>query len=128
MLRQDAERFNILEATPAGREFLKNRARIEVDKPLVTARLSREKREQQKKMTGAVSYDQSLFTRLREWRKNLATERGVPAYVIFHDSTLQAIAQEKPTDMAGLSRIAGLGERKLSQYGEQILAVTRSAK
>ena len=66
---------------------------------------------------------ESLFDRLREWRKNIATERGVPAYVIFHDSTLQAIAHEKPTNMAGLSRIAGLGERKLAQYGEQILTV-----
>ena len=96
-----------------------------MNKPLVTARLSREKREQQKKMTGAVSYDQDLFARLRDWRKKIAAERGVPAYVIFHDSTLQAIANEKPTNMAALSRIAGLGERKLATYGEQILAVIR---
>ncbi len=116
LLRQDAERFNVLEATPTGREFLKNRARIEVNKPLVTGRLSREKREQQRKMTGAIVYDQGLFSRLREWRKSVAAERGVPAYVIFHDSTLQAIAQEKPTSRAGLARIAGLGERKLTQY------------
>ena len=126
LLRQDAERFNVLEATPSGREFLKTRARIEVNKPLVTGRLSREKREQQRKMTGAISYDQSLFGRLREWRKNVAAERGVPAYVIFHDSTLQAIAHEKPTSLAALSRIAGLGERKLVQYGDQILALIRS--
>ena len=126
LLRQNAEQFNVLEVTPSGREFLKNRARIEVNKPLVTARLSREKREQQRKMTGAVSYDQDLFARLRDWRKNIATERGVPAYVIFHDSTLQAIAQEKPTSLSALSRIAGLGERKLAQYGEQILAVIRA--
>ena len=45
--------------------------------------------------------------------------------MIFHDSTLQAIANEKPTTMAGLSKIAGLGERKLITYGEQILAVIR---
>ena len=52
----------------------------------------------------------------------------MPAYVIFHDSTLQAIAHEKPTSMAGLSRIAGLGERKLATYGEQILAVIRGGE
>ncbi len=127
LLRQDAERFNVLETTSAGRDFLKNRSRIEVNKPLVTGRLSREKREQQRRMTGAVSYDESLFSRLREWRKNIAAERGVPAYVIFHDSTLQAIAQEKPTSMSGLSRIAGLGERKLAQYGDQLLAVIRAS-
>jgi ATP-dependent DNA helicase RecQ len=128
LLHQNTEQFNVLEVTVSGRDFLKNRARIEVNKPLVTTRLSREKREQQRKMTGAVSYDQSLFDRLRAWRKNLATERGVPPYVIFHDSTLQAIAHEKPTNMAGLSRIAGLGERKLTQYGEQILSVIRNAE
>jgi ATP-dependent DNA helicase RecQ len=126
LLRQNVDQFNVLEITSSGRDFLKNRARIEVNKPLETARLSRVKREQQRKMTGAVAYDQALFSRLREWRKNIATERGVPAYVIFHDSTLQAIAHEKPMSMSGLSRIAGLGERKLAQYGEQILAVIRA--
>ena len=125
LLRQNAEQFNVLEPTPSGREFLKNRARIEVNKPLATGKLSREKREQQRKMTGAVSYDQDLFTRLRDWRKKIATERGVPAYVIFHDSTLQAIANEKPTSTSALSKIAGLGERKLITYGDQILAVIR---
>jgi ATP-dependent DNA helicase RecQ len=128
LLRQNTEQFNVLEVTAAGRDFLKNRARIEVIRPMATARLSREKREQQRTMTGAVSYDGDLYSRLREWRKNKASERGVPAYVIFHDSTLQAIAQEKPTSMAGLSRIPGLGERKLAQYGDQILAVIRTAK
>jgi ATP-dependent DNA helicase RecQ len=125
LLNQDPARFNVLDVTPSGRDFLKNRARIEVTKPMVTARLTREKREQQRKMTGAVAYDQDLFARLREWRKKIAAERGVPAYVIFHDSTLQAIAQEKPTSLAMLSRIAGLGERKLINYGEQLLAVIR---
>jgi ATP-dependent DNA helicase RecQ len=128
LLRQNANQFNVLEATPAGREFLKDRARIEVNKPMMTGRLSREKREQQKKMTGAVSYDQDLFSRLREWRRKVAAERSVPAYVIFHDSTLQTIANEKPTNMAALARIGGLGERKLATYGEQILAVIRGGE
>ena len=128
LLHQNTSQFNVLEVTPSGRDFLKTRARIEVSKPLVTARLSREKREQQKKMTGAVSYDQDVFARLRDWRKKMATERSVPAYVIFHDSTLQALANEKPTSMAALARIAGLGERKLATYGEQILAVIRASE
>ena len=49
----------------------------------------------------------------------------MPAYVICHDSTLQALANEKPANMAALARIGGLGERKLATYGEQILAVIR---
>src|SRR5262249_20104675 len=90
--------------------------------PLAPGRLSREKREQQKRMTGAISYDENLYARLRQWRRKISADRGVPAYVIFHDSTLQAIALEKPTTMAALARIAGLGERKLAQYGNEILA------
>ena len=92
-------------------------------KPFATGRLSREKREQQKKMTGAIAYDEGLISKLREWRRRIATERRVPAYVIFHDSTLQAIASEKPTTRAALSRITGFGERKLAQYGDDILAL-----
>jgi ATP-dependent DNA helicase RecQ len=126
LLRQNTAQFNVLEVTETGRLFLKERARIEVSKPMATARLSREKRDQQRKMTGAVSSDPDLDARLRDWRKRIAAERGVPAYVIFHDSTLQAITQEKPTSMSALSRIAGLGERKLATYGEQILAVIRA--
>jgi ATP-dependent DNA helicase RecQ len=126
LTRQNADQFNVLEVTPAGRESLKSRAPVEVNKPLMTARLTSEKREQQKKATGAVTYDQELFARLREWRKKVATERSMPAYVIFHDSTLQAIANEKPSSMSALGRIAGIGETKLTNYGEEILAVIRA--
>jgi ATP-dependent DNA helicase RecQ len=128
MLSQNVDQYNVLEVTPAGRELLKSRGTIEVNKPLITARLSTEKREQQRLATGAVTYDQELFARLREWRKQVATERSMPAYVIFHDSTLQAIANEKPMSMAALGRIAGIGENKLINYGEAILAVVRAGK
>ncbi len=121
LVRQDPDRFNILDMTEAGREFLKSRSRITIASPLKTGRLTQAEREQQKTMTGAVSYDENLFTRLRDWRKKMATERGVPPYVIFHDSTLQAIARQKPLDRSALSRIPGLGERKLEAYGEEIL-------
>jgi len=45
----------------------------------------------------------------------------VPAYVVFHDATLQAIAQARPASVEALRGIAGLGERKLANYGEQLL-------
>jgi ATP-dependent DNA helicase RecQ len=120
---QNREQFNVIEITPNGHQFLKERARVKMRKPLATGRLSREKREQQQRMTGAVAYDEDVWSRLRDWRRRVATERSVPAYVIFHDSTLQAIAAEKPTTKAALSRISGIGERKLAQYGDDILAV-----
>jgi ATP-dependent DNA helicase RecQ len=127
LIEQQVERFNVLELTGSGSDFLKKRARIQLRKPLVTARLSREKRAQQKVATGAFAFDESLFARLRAWRKRVATERGLPAYVILHDSTLQTIAHEKPANIAALARITGIGERKLVQYGAEILAVVQAA-
>ncbi|SHJ96476.1 ATP-dependent DNA helicase RecQ [Pseudonocardia thermophila] len=63
-----------------------------------------------------------VFERLRAWRAATAKEQGVPAYVIFHDSTLREIAARMPADLAALSRISGIGENKLAKYGEGVLA------
>jgi ATP-dependent DNA helicase RecQ len=64
-----------------------------------------------------------LFERLRAWRAVTAKEQGVPAYVIFHDSTLRQIATDAPTTLAALGRISGIGEAKLTRYGQPILDV-----
>ncbi len=64
----------------------------------------------------------AVFERLRTWRAAAAKERGVPAYVIFHDATLRQIAAKSPSSLAGLAAISGVGEAKLAAYGEQILA------
>ncbi|GLW64824.1 ATP-dependent DNA helicase RecQ [Actinomadura rubrobrunea] len=63
-----------------------------------------------------------LFERLRAWRAATAKEQGVPAYVIFHDATLREIATVRPSSLAELSRVSGVGENKLAKYGEQVLA------
>jgi ATP-dependent DNA helicase RecQ len=62
-----------------------------------------------------------LFEQLRSWRAATAKEQGVPAYVIFHDATLRAIAADAPTSLAELSKISGVGENKLAKYGEGVL-------
>ncbi|MFC3763476.1 ATP-dependent DNA helicase UvrD2 [Tenggerimyces flavus] len=67
------------------------------------------------------SLDEALFEQLREWRKELAAEQKVPAYVIFTDATLTAIAEAKPSDRAELSRISGVGAAKLEKYGDAVL-------
>ncbi|GAA4412714.1 DNA helicase RecQ [Actinokineospora soli] len=64
---------------------------------------------------------QPLFERLRAWRAATAKEQGLPAYVIFHDATLRAIAAATPQSLADLSRISGVGEAKLARYGQQVL-------
>ncbi|TQM45452.1 DNA helicase RecQ [Pseudonocardia cypriaca] len=63
-----------------------------------------------------------VFERLRTWRGATAKEQGVPAYVIFHDATLREIASRRPTSLAELGRVSGVGETKLARYGEQVLA------
>ncbi|MFI0912249.1 DNA helicase RecQ [Streptomyces abikoensis] len=64
-----------------------------------------------------------LFEALRAWRAATAREQGVPAYVIFHDATLREIATARPTSLDALSGVNGVGESKLTKYGEGILGV-----
>lgn len=67
--------------------------------------------------------DVPLFERLREWRAATSKEQGVPAYVVFHDATLREIVARKPTSLAELGKVGGVGENKLAKYGEGVLEV-----
>jgi ATP-dependent DNA helicase RecQ len=64
-----------------------------------------------------------LFERLRAWRAGVAKEQGVPAYVVFHDATLRQIATQRPSSLADLGTVSGVGENKLAKYGEGVLEV-----
>ena len=64
-----------------------------------------------------------LFERLRSWRAEQAREQGVPAYIVFGDATLRGIAVTRPSTLAELGGISGVGEKKLEQYGESLLEV-----
>ncbi len=70
---------------------------------------------------------QALFDALRAERAAIAKSQGVPPYVVFHDTTLRAMALEKPQTLAELGTIAGIGESKLRRYGAEFLAVLRAA-
>lgn len=63
------------------------------------------------------------FDALRRWRAATAREQGVPAYVIFHDATLRAIAEADPPDATELARVPGIGANKLERYGAAVLEV-----
>src|SRR3712207_1956234 len=63
-----------------------------------------------------------LFERLRAWRSQAAQAQSVPAYVVFTDATLQAIAETRPATLRELSGLPGIGSRKLELYGEDVLA------
>jgi ATP-dependent DNA helicase RecQ len=70
---------------------------------------------------------QALFDALRAERAAIAKAQGVPPYVVFHDTTLRAMAMERPQTLAELGTINGIGESKLKRYGEEFLAVLKAA-
>jgi ATP-dependent DNA helicase RecQ len=67
--------------------------------------------------------DQGLFDRLRQWRRDIAAERGVPAYVILHDNTLRTLASLRPTRIDVLSQVRGIGQKKLADYGSELMEI-----
>ncbi|MFB7181582.1 ATP-dependent DNA helicase UvrD2 [Streptomyces sp. NPDC056257] len=67
--------------------------------------------------------DEGLYERLREWRAGQSREQGLPAYCVFTDKTLMAIAEAAPTEPGELSMISGVGGRKLDRYGAEVLAI-----
>jgi DNA helicase-2/ATP-dependent DNA helicase PcrA len=73
------------------------------------------------------TYDETLFEQLRCWRSEQATAQKVPAYVVFTDATLTAIAELRPRDLRELLRIPGLGKTKLDRYGADVLALLSAA-
>jgi DNA helicase-2/ATP-dependent DNA helicase PcrA len=74
-----------------------------------------------------VDIDLVLFEQLREWRKQTADAASVPAFVVFTDATLTAIAVDRPTSATALLQIPGIGQVKVDRYGDALLDVVRAA-
>ncbi|WP_438481835.1 DNA helicase RecQ [Oleiharenicola lentus] len=105
--------FPVLEVTEEGRRVLVARERITLTKPLALPKAKRVARRE-----GDIECDEILFARLREVRKRLADERGVPAYIVFGDTTLREMARAYPTRLAELEGITGVGEKKRAEFGD----------
>lgn len=103
---------------PVARPYLKGEARVELVLP--PARERRRKRDNSANPVG-----DPIFDALRECRRELAIEAGVPPYVIFHDSTLRDMASIRPKSLRDMALVSGIGERKLEAYGAAFLAVIR---
>ena len=69
------------------------------------------------------SYEEQTFDALRQWRKATALESDVPAFVVFTDATLTAIAEARPATLQELATLPGVGASKLEKYGEAVLAI-----
>jgi ATP-dependent DNA helicase RecQ len=107
---------------PDCRAVLRGERRIELRRDSVRQR--RKRAEKEKAAAVAVGQaDKGLFEALRAKRMTLAKAQGVPPYVIFHDSTLLAMAAAKPRDIDAFARLPGVGGAKLSRYAQTFLAV-----
>ena len=124
-LRQDLAAYSVLKLTPAATPVLRGERRVELAVPREGRRAAVAKRA--RLTADGRAMDEALFQRLRALRKRLADEQGVPAYVVFSDATLAAMAALRPTTPEGLLRVSGVGPVKLARYGEAFLAVLSGA-
>ena len=72
--------------------------------------------------------DPGLQATLRAWRAEIARKRGVPAYVVLHDSTIDGIAASRPATLNQLRNIPGIGDKKLEHYGDELIALVKAAE
>lgn len=108
-----------LKVTPFGNEVLRSDKTLKLSAPPSPKKAAAKK--QQKELT--LDPDQELLESLKVYRKDIALQNKVPAYVIFHDSTLTDIAAKKPKSAFELLEIQGMGKVKLERFGEAILAI-----
>jgi ATP-dependent DNA helicase RecQ len=113
--------FGVLRLTDKGRRVLKG-----VEQPLLLE--PARKKAPPKPARGRDTWDdvdEGLFEELRRLRRELAQKRGLPAYIVFSDASLRDMARQRPTTASALLLIFGVGEKKLEQYGAQMLEAIR---
>ncbi|MDP2239103.1 MAG: DNA helicase RecQ [Burkholderiales bacterium] len=124
--RPDHEAYGALRLTDASRPVLKGDERVEMRS--VTPRKSKTAARRRAKASDTMpAADEELLAQLKAWRSVQASTQSVPAYVIFHDRTLAAIAAAQPEDLDALSEIAGIGAKKLERYGPALLDLLRGS-
>ena len=121
MLEADAERHNALRLTGEATPVLKGERTLWMrkDPPKATRKRGRSRTTTPTVELSPESSDH--YHALREWRTTMAREQNVPAYVIFNDATLRAIAEMAPRDLDELSTVSGIGSSKLERYGDAVL-------
>ena len=120
LLYKNSEEYATLGVSDEGRAFLKDRARLVLQRP---KRQETEEAGTKAGSGGTTDYDRALFEKLRILRRRIASDSGVPPYVVFGDATLQQMSHFIPQNLNSLSRISGVGAVKLEQYGGDFLGV-----
>ena len=134
LVEVDAAHFNVLHLTDASRAVLKGAQRIHLKHREPGGQRRRRSTNGSTTSTGTrltmqamSSADAELFAHLRTWRAATAKEHGVPAFVVFPDATLQAIALARPDSLDALRGISGVGDKKRDTYGAALLEVIAQA-
>ena len=130
-LHADSEAFGALKLTESARGVLKGETEVLLREE--TAGRNRPSRTKSRRgdLAGAPAghseaVNANLLGALRAWRSELARKRGVPAYVVLHDATIDGIAAARPTTPDALRDIPGIGDKKLERYGRDLLALVNS--
>ncbi len=127
----DAEAYNTLKLTEASRAVLRGETPVSLRESISSPAARSGKARREKTARGAPSpaaaaldaEGQKRFEALKAWRAEVAREHNLPAYVIFHDATLAAIAERAPATLEDLQGISGIGTKKLEAYGSEVLRV-----
>jgi ATP-dependent DNA helicase RecQ len=127
----DAAAFNTLQLTEASRAVLKGEVPVQLRASVSTPPERKAKRSTSSAVVKApASLDaegQERYVALKAWRAEVAKEHNLPAYVIFHDATLVAIAERAPQSLDDLQGLSGIGAKKLEAYGRDVLRVVAQA-
>ena len=124
----DAQAFNTLQLTDASRAVLKGEVPVQLRASVSTPAERKTKRGSVSSAVTKVpavlnAEGQNRYLALKTWRAEVAKEHNLPAYVIFHDATLVAIAERAPQSLDDLQGLSGIGAKKLEAYGEDVLRV-----
>ncbi|WP_375412119.1 DNA helicase RecQ [uncultured Bradyrhizobium sp.] len=133
-LRSDSEAFGALKLTESARGVLKGETGVMLREQPASSR-NRANRTRSRRgdlVAGANGRGETsnltLVGALRAWRSEVARKRGVPAYVVLHDSTIDGIATQHPTTLQQLHGIPGIGDKKLEHYGAELIALVNAAE
>ncbi|MFP8780284.1 DNA helicase RecQ [Hydrogenophaga sp. RWCD_12] len=127
-VRVDDAPYNTLHLTDGARPILKGEAQVWL-RQVIEGKSGRSTRSRSKGTTTAPDgqplslSERECLDALKAWRAEVAREHNLPAFVIFHDATLRAIAAQKPRSMADLDGISGIGQKKREAYGAEVLRV-----
>ncbi|MDN3311452.1 DNA helicase RecQ [Microbacterium oryzae] len=114
--------YGTLALSPASSGVLRGETPVPLRKDVI-GRVARVPQRKASASDALAPEDRGLFEALRAWRAEQAREQGVPAYIVFGDATLRALAEHRPASLADLNGIPGIGAKKRDAYGEAVLAV-----